>query len=114
MLSNQNPPIGLKEFIDQIKAELLADHDTDNPLFVIGEVTLEINITVARNAHGGVDFAVVQGTVDKTMTDVQKVAVKLEPLVTPDELRAGLDDAQKTAAGQKLIRTYNPKQTRGE
>ena len=42
MLSDKMPPIGLKEFIDQIKQELLKEHDTDDPLFIISEVGLEI------------------------------------------------------------------------
>ena len=104
MLTNQPQPIGLKEFIARVKQELLAEFDHDSPLFVIAEVDLEIAFTVERNMKGGIDFKVLQAGVDKTMTNVQTVTMKLEPIVTPDELRAGVNPKVKQKAANNLVR----------
>lgn len=112
MLSDKSPQIGLHEFIEQIKRELLLKKETD-PLFAIAEVNLEINITVERTMNGGVDLKVIQSGVEKTITDVHTVSVKLEPIVTPDEQRARLSAEQKESASERLTRSDKPKSTRG-
>ncbi len=99
-------PIGLKELIAQIKAELLADHDDEQPLFVVGQVELEISFTVERNVNGGINLHVVQTGGARTSTEVQTVTVTLEPIVTPDELRENVTPVQKEAAQKKLTREY--------
>lgn len=104
MLSGKQQSIGLKEFIDRVKEELLQEHDEDNPLFAISEVELEIALTVERTLDGGINFQVVQTGVEKTMADVQTVKLTLEPLVTPKYLRKQLEDEKKPEVARKLMR----------
>ncbi|MCB0165313.1 MAG: hypothetical protein KDI79_13870 [Anaerolineae bacterium] len=90
-----NPkPIGLKELILKVK-EALLEPDDSQPLFVVGPVELEITFTVERNAQGGVDFQVVQGSVEKSWTEAQKVKVRLDPLLSQEEALQNLTPMQK-------------------
>lgn len=90
-----NPkPIGLKELILKVKEDLL-EPDDSQPLFVVGPVELEITFTVERNAQGGVDFQVVQGGVEKSRTEAQKVKVRLDPLLSREEALQNLTPMQK-------------------
>ena len=52
-MSKENP-IGLRELIFNVKQELLGEPDNTQPLFVIGQIELEISFTVERNAKGGI------------------------------------------------------------
>ena len=103
-MSKQQNDIGLNEFIEQVKRELLQDRDSDNPLFAVGQVELTISFTVERTAEGGVDFKVVQGGVAKNTIDAQQITVILEPLQTPDDVRASLTDKQKSAIKKTVMR----------
>jgi len=96
--------IGLSEFIEQIKRELLQDRRTENPLFAIGQVELTISFIVERNANGGVDFTVVQAGVARNTTETQQVKVTLEPLQTPDDVRASLTDVEKSTVKKSVMR----------
>jgi len=96
--------IGLSEFIEQIKRELLQDRRTENPLFAIGQVELTISFIVERNANGSVDFTVLQAGVARNTTETQQVKVTLEPLQTPDDVRASLTDVEKSTAKKSVMR----------
>ncbi|GAC1403104.1 MAG: hypothetical protein NVSMB52_17080 [Chloroflexota bacterium] len=103
-----NEPIGLKELITRVKAELLEDFETEQPLFAVGQVNLELSFTVARTANGGINFHVVQVGADTKSTDVQSVKVTLEPLVPLEELRQKITPEQKQTAQKKLTRGFHP------
>ncbi|MDQ2807445.1 MAG: hypothetical protein M3Z04_11125 [Chloroflexota bacterium] len=99
-----NEMIGIQELISQVKRELLATHDDQHPLFVVGSVELQISFTAERNANGGVDLKIIQaGTSAKTI-DVQSVRVTLQPIINLDEVRKGLSDAQVDTARQAVTR----------
>ena len=102
-------PIGLKDLISRVKAELLEDPDDEQPLFVVGQVELQISFTVERNINGGINIHVVQAGADKKSTEVQTVKVMLEPIVTADELRQQVTPEQKQTAQKKLTREYRPR-----
>ncbi|MDM8532061.1 hypothetical protein QUF63_12895 [Anaerolineales bacterium HSG25] len=91
---NDKTPIELRELIEKVKQELMADHDNSEPLFVVGKVELEISFTVERNMDGGVNFQVIRSGVQKTTSEVQKVTVALEPVVSVEEAREKLTAKQ--------------------
>jgi hypothetical protein len=97
-------PIGLKELIRRVKEELLEEHDETDPLFAIGSVELEISFSVERDAKGGISIQVVQAGVGKKWTDVQRVKVTLDPLVSVEEIRETLADEEREQAKKTLKR----------
>jgi hypothetical protein len=86
--------IGLAEFIQQVKQELLTtypDDENNTPLLSVDSVELELQVTVKKEGGGGVKINVlpfgggeVSGKVSRD--DVQKVKVKLSPLVSKEYL----------------------------
>lgn len=86
--------IGLAELIQQVKKELLTVHpdsENDTPLLSIDSVELELQVTVKKEGGGGIKINVLQfgggeisGKVNRD--DVQKVTVKLSPLVSKEAL----------------------------
>lgn len=97
--------IGLAEFIQNIKDELIQQHNAEKPLFIIGEIELEIGVTVERSANGGMDIKVVQFGMQGTATDIQTVRVKLHPLVTPDEIRKGISSQERKRVQKDVLRS---------
>lgn len=86
--------IGLAEFIQQVEQELLTTyHDSENdaPLLNIDSVELELQVTAKKEGGGGVKINVLQfggGEVSGKVSrdDVQKVTVKLSPLLSKEYL----------------------------
>jgi hypothetical protein len=86
--------IGLAEFIQQVKKELLTTYpnsENDTTLLSVDSVELELQVTVKKESGGGVKINVLQfgggelsGKVSRD--DVQKVVVKLSPLLTKEQL----------------------------
>lgn len=109
MLNNKPQPIGISEFISRIKQELLEEYNQDKPLLLISELELEITFSVERNMQGGVDFVVIESDVNKTMTNIQTLKMKLEPIVLPVDLRDKLSPEEKENAREQLIRSFRPK-----
>lgn len=81
-------PIGLVELIDKIKEDLLTTKPQSiaGPLFSVDEVTLEITVTVHREANGGIQIHVLEFGGNINREDAQKITVKLTPLVDRAEL----------------------------
>ncbi|MBW4513042.1 MAG: hypothetical protein KME64_42170 [Scytonematopsis contorta HA4267-MV1] len=86
--------IGLAEFIQRVKKELLtidpADKD-DTPLLSIDSVELELQVTVKKEGGGGIKINVLtfgggEASGKVSRDDVQKVTVKLSPLVSKEAL----------------------------
>ncbi|MBE9125575.1 MULTISPECIES: trypco2 family protein [unclassified Coleofasciculus] len=81
--------IGLAELIEQVKRELLApslEGETDIPLLSVDEVELELQVTVKKEAKGGIKIYVVDLGGGGSRDDVQKVKVKLSPIVNKETL----------------------------
>lgn len=96
--------IGLRELILRVKEELLSAPDDTQPLFIVGQIELEVSFTVERNAQGGIDFQVVQGGVEKTWTEAQKVKITLDPILSASEIGQDLTPLQKKVAKKALQR----------
>ncbi|ARV62096.1 hypothetical protein BZZ01_28790 [Nostocales cyanobacterium HT-58-2] len=81
--------IGLAELIEQVKRELLAnspDQDTDVPFLSVESVELELQVTVKKEGKGGVKIYVLELGGGGSRDDVQKVKVKLSPLLSKETL----------------------------
>jgi len=86
--------IGLAELIQQVKQELLTTYphsENDTPILSVDSVELELQVTVKREGKGGVKINVLQfggGELSggASRDDVQKVKVKLSPLVSKEQI----------------------------
>ncbi|MBR8836635.1 MAG: hypothetical protein DSM106950_22115 [Stigonema ocellatum SAG 48.90 = DSM 106950] len=86
--------IGLAELIQQVKQELLTTYprsENDTPILSIDAVELELQVTVKREGKGGVKINVLQfggGELSggASRDDVQKIKVKLSPLVSKEQI----------------------------
>jgi hypothetical protein len=79
--------LGLKELIRKIKQELLESNDSEPKIFLVGPIDLEISFTVEWNARGGVTLSVVDAGADRKSGKVHTVKIRLEPLMTIEQLR---------------------------
>lgn len=84
----QSNPIGLTELIEQVKRDLLTPEEGRGgniPIFSVDEVSLELQVTVHKDAEGGIKVYVVELGGGVARDDVQKVNVKLTPLLNKEE-----------------------------
>ncbi|NET16266.1 MAG: hypothetical protein F6K08_27300 [Okeania sp. SIO1H6] len=89
-MSNESS-IGLAELIQQVKQELLTqapDSETDIPIFAVDSVELELQVTVKKEGKGGIKIYVLELGGGSSRDDVQKVKVKLSPLLNKEQLLA--------------------------
>ncbi|NEP77336.1 MAG: hypothetical protein F6K17_02060 [Okeania sp. SIO3C4] len=87
-MSNENS-IGLAELIQQVKQELLTqapDSETDIPIFAVDSVELELQVTVKKEGKAGIKIYVLEMGGGGSRDDVQKVKVKLSPLLNKEQL----------------------------
>lgn len=88
---NEENLIGLAELIQQVKKELLTqspDSETDIPIFAVDSVELELQVTVKKEAKGGMKIYVLEMGGGGSRDDLQKVKVKLSPLLNKEQLLA--------------------------
>lgn len=86
--------IGLAELIQQVKQELLTTYpqsENDTPILGIDSVELELQVTVKREGKGGVKINVLQFgggelSAGASRDDIQKVKVKLSPLLSKEQI----------------------------
>ncbi|MEW6499832.1 MAG: trypco2 family protein [Cyanobacteriota bacterium] len=81
--------IGLAELIEQVKRELLTPSSEDKahiPLLSVDEVELELQVTVKKDVKGGIKIYVLELGGGGSRDDVQKVKVKLSPIVSKETL----------------------------
>jgi hypothetical protein len=85
--------IGLTELIYKVKQELLdpGSRQADPvPLFAVGEIELEIAVSVSREGKAGINIQVLDLGGGVSKAEAQIVRVTLKPLLTRDELVAEL------------------------
>ncbi len=88
---NNESSIGLAELIQQVKQELLTqspDSETDIPIFAVDSVELELQVTVKKEGKAGIKIYVLEMGGGDSRDDVQKVKVKLSPLLKREQLLA--------------------------
>jgi hypothetical protein len=86
-MAQSNKILGIAELIQRIKQDLLVPQSGKDPsLFSIDEITLEVNFTVSGDINSGFDLGVVTLGSDVSEERVQKVTVKLSPLVSKQQM----------------------------
>jgi len=118
MSDNNNSSIGLAEFIQQVKQDLLSvapGKDKDAPFLFVESVELELQVTVKRTAKvggkGGIKINVlgtggevaVEGGGESGRDDVHKVTVKLSPLFDKEYLT----EAYKSLRSEQVLPALN-------
>ncbi|MDZ8025972.1 MAG: trypco2 family protein [Nostoc sp. DedQUE11] len=84
--------IGLAEFIQQVKKELLTTYpkdENDTPILCVDSVELELQVTVKTEGKGGVKINVLLGgefSGGVSRDGVQKIKVQLSPLLTKEQI----------------------------
>jgi hypothetical protein len=89
--------IKLSELIYWVKKELLSDETLRNdpvPLFIIEEVTVEVNFILSGEGEGGFDLQVVKAGAKIAEERVQKAIVRMKPLISSERLREKLGKEQ--------------------
>lgn len=88
--------LGLVDLIQQIKQELMSSQSTMDPaLFLINEVNVEVNFTVSGDIGGGFNLGVVTLDSDVAEERIQKITIKLKPLVSGEQILKWLDHHPK-------------------
>lgn len=80
--------IGLAELINKVKHELLSSETGEEeniPLFSVDEVELELQVTVTKQAGGGLSIHVIELGGQAERDDLQKVRIVLTPLLDKEE-----------------------------
>jgi hypothetical protein len=86
-MAQSNKFLGIAELIQRIKQDLLVPQSGKDPiLFSIDEITLEVNFTVSGDINSGFDLGVVTLGSDVSEERVQRVTVKLTPLVSKQQM----------------------------
>lgn len=107
--------IGLAELIQQVKQELLTqspDNETDIPIFAVDSVELELQVTVKKEGKAGVKIYVFEMGGSGSRDDVQKVKVKLSPLLNKEQL-LGIYKKRYPERWQELLETAIAATTKG-
>ncbi|UVL01382.1 trypco2 family protein [Pseudomonas sp. B21-048] len=78
--------ISLVDFIKEVKQELRAAVDTEDPFFEMGEVELEITFALDASAKAGLKLVVADFGGETKATQPHKVKVKLHPFVEVEEV----------------------------
>jgi hypothetical protein len=80
--------IGLKELIQEVKKELLAQAPDDPvPLFYVEGVELELSVAARKEGQAGVKIYVVDIGGSAGQERAQTVRVRLQPLYSREEMR---------------------------
>jgi hypothetical protein len=89
--------VKLSELIHWVKKELLSDEalrDDPAPLFVVDEVTVEVNFILSGGGKAGFDLQVITAGAEVTEERVQKAIVRMKPLVPYERVRDRLGEEQ--------------------
>ena len=86
----ETQPILLNEFIKKVKDDLaqdILDNVSSPPMFIMDEVTVEVNFVVKSNEKGGISlFEVVSYEGGHSKETVHKAVVTLKPLLEVEEV----------------------------
>lgn len=107
MLNNNDfdNAIGISELIAHIKKELLSTQYEKPALFGIKEIEAEISFTVIRDMNGKVNLHIVESGVKKSLEAVQVVRIKMDPLISIEEMKKSLSDEDQRIVSNASIRS---------
>ena len=106
--------LGLAEFVNQIKAELIkgdATGDGQLPLLMLDEVEIEAQVTVSAEGKGGVNIQVVQLGAGVKREGIHTVRLHLSPLLSRDER---LDELRKSGHWDSIVKQQVYATTKGD
>ena len=107
MLLDTKNTVKLSELIHWVKKELLSDEalrDDPMPLFVIDEVTVEVNFVLSGGGKGGFDLQVVKADAEVAEERVQKAIVRMKPLVPYERVRERLEEKHLKHLEDRVVR----------
>jgi len=87
--------ISLKQFIQDVKQELIDAQDSSNPFYELHEVQLEVSFTLELEGGGKAKFVVVELGANTTASQLHRVTMKFIPL---GATAAGLGNTSAGAA----------------
>ena len=99
MIKNNN--IGLSDLISKVKKDLLIPQPSNEPvLFTVDEIVLEVKFTISGDIESGFDLGVVTLGSKVNEERVQKVTIKLTPVVSKEQIiqTINLDQEKSTTA----------------
>jgi hypothetical protein len=99
--------VKLSELIHWVKKELLSDEalrDDPVPLFMIDEVTVEVNFVLSGEGEGGVDLQVVKAGAKVAEKRVQKAIVRMKSLVPYERVRERLGERHLRHLEDRVVR----------
>lgn len=99
--------VKLSELIYWLKRELLSEEMFEGdplPLFVIDEVSVEVNFVVSGETEGGFDLQVVKVGAKIAEERVQKAVVRMKPLVPYERVRERLEERHLKHLEDKVVR----------
>jgi hypothetical protein len=112
-MSTSKKILGISELIQRIKQDLLITQSSTEPaLFSIDEITLELNFTINGDIDSGFDLGVV--TLGSTVSEerVQKIVLKMTPLVSKQQVVESINhDIQKA---ETIVEATKKVLTRGD
>lgn len=102
-MTTPKPDIGLSEFIEQVKKDLLESKTDEVPMFAVDKIEIEAKIAAKKEdtGKGGLklaifNFGVDAGVVSKSGAEnTQTVKVTLSPLLTREEILEEMTPDQK-------------------
>ncbi|MGL6361881.1 trypco2 family protein [Aeromonas veronii] len=71
--------ISLKDFIDDVKKELMDASESDPPFFTMDEVELEVSFGINAKGKAGAKFVVFELGAETNASQMHKVKLKLTP-----------------------------------
>ena len=94
--------IGIRDLIDRVKADLLAQPPQGTPMFIINGVQLEISFTIQKKGGGGFSLKVLdtgfEANVGGEHTTAHKITVDLLPVTDVESARKKLSESLGGAA----------------
>lgn len=99
--------VKLSELIHWVKKELLSDEafrDDPVPLFVIDEVTVEVNFVLSGEGKAGLNLQVVTAGTEVTEERIQKAVVRMKPLVPYERVRERLEEKHLKHLEDRVVR----------
>lgn len=95
--------ISIKDFIFQVKEELVNAVDDKTPFFELGEVELEVAFVLDTKAKAGARLFVVNVGGEATATQTHRVRLKLTPLVEAQSEGESLKKSRKQVLLKKKV-----------
>jgi hypothetical protein len=100
--------ISLKQFIQEVKQELVDAQDSSNPFYELHEVQLEVSFALEIEGGGKAKFVVVELGANTTASQLHRVIMKFVPLDATTSAQedtpvsAGTSDKPMGSGGEPL------------